>query len=78
MTGTTTYTELLIKINPEIEDIVSGICFENFPCEGVILAEETYKDLEMIAITGTVNFAISLRFTAIAPPWLVSSALMPG
>ena len=56
MTGTTTYTELLIKINPEIEDIVSGICFENFPCEGVILAEETYKDLEMIATTeGTLK-----------------------
>lgn len=56
MAGTTTYTELLIKINPEIEDIVSGICFENFPCEGVILAEETYKDLEMIATTeGTLK-----------------------
>ena len=56
MTNSTTYTELLIKINPEIEDIVSGICFENFPCEGVILAEETYKDLEMIATTeGTLK-----------------------
>lgn len=56
MTNSNKYTELLIKINPEIEDIVSGICFENFPCEGVILAEETYKDLEMIATTeGTLK-----------------------
>ena len=56
MTNSTTYTELLIKINPEIEDIVSGICFENFPCEGVILAEETYKDLELISTTeGTLK-----------------------
>lgn len=50
------YFELLIKINPEIEDIVSEICFENLPCEGVILAEETYKDLEMISTTeGTLK-----------------------
>lgn len=45
------YTELQIKINPEIEDIVSEFCFENLPCEGVILAEETYKDLEMVSTT---------------------------
>ena len=50
------YTELLIKINPDIEDIMSEICFENFPCEGVILAEETYKDLEMTSTTqGTLK-----------------------
>ena len=45
------YFELQIKINPLMEDIVSDICFENFPCEGVVLAEETYKDLEMISTT---------------------------
>ncbi len=50
------YFELQIKINPAMEDIVSGICFENLPCEGVLLAEETYKDLEMIATTqGTLK-----------------------
>jgi len=50
------YCELQIKINPDIEDIVSEICFENLPCEGVILAEETYKDLEMISTTeGTLK-----------------------
>jgi ribosomal protein L11 methyltransferase len=50
------YTELQIKINPDIADIVSDICFEFLPCEGVVLAEETYKDLEMIATTeGTLK-----------------------
>ena len=50
------YFELQIKINPQMEDIVSDICFENFPCEGVVLAEETYKDLEMMSTTeGTLR-----------------------
>jgi len=50
------YFELQIKINPEIEDIVSEFCFENLPCEGVVLAEEAYKDLEMISTTeGTLK-----------------------
>ncbi len=50
------YYELQIKINPEMEDIISDICFENFPCEGVVLAEETYKDLERISTTeGTLR-----------------------
>ncbi len=50
------YFELRIKINPEMEDIVSEVCFEEFPCEGVVLAEETYKDLEMVATTeGTLR-----------------------
>lgn len=50
------YYELQIKINPDMEDIISDICFENLPCEGVVLAEETYKDLEMISTTeGTLR-----------------------
>ncbi len=50
------YYELRIKINPEIEDIVSDICFSNFDCEGIVLAEETYKDLVMTATTqGTLR-----------------------
>ena len=50
------YYELQIKINPDIEDIVSDICFENLPYEGVVLAEEEYKDLEMISTTeGTLR-----------------------
>lgn len=50
------YFELRITINPEIEDIVSDICFTNFECEGVVLAEEAYKDLEMTSTTrGTLR-----------------------
>jgi ribosomal protein L11 methyltransferase len=50
------YFELKISINPEIEDIVSDICFSNFACEGVVLAEEDWKDLEMTATTrGTLK-----------------------
>ena len=52
----TDYWELQIKINPDLEDIVAEFCFENLPCEGVVLAEETYKDLEMISTTeGTLK-----------------------
>lgn len=50
------YFELRISINPEIEEIVSDICFSNFDCEGVVLAEEAYKDLEMTSTTrGTLR-----------------------
>lgn len=38
------YFELQIKINPEISEILSEICFENLDCEGVVLAEEVYDD----------------------------------
>ena len=50
------YFELKISINPEMEDVVADICFTNFTCEGVVLAEETYKDLVMTATTqGTLR-----------------------
>ena len=50
------YYELKISINPDMGDIVSDICFTNFACEGVVLAEETYKDLIMTATTeGTLK-----------------------
>ena len=56
------YYELRLKINPDIEDIVSEICFEVFPCEGVVLAEETYKDLEMINSTeGTLRVFLTKK-----------------
>lgn len=51
-----TYYELRLQINPEMEDIISEIFFDNFDCEGVVLAEETYKDLEMVSTTeGTLK-----------------------
>ncbi len=54
------YYELRISINPEIEEIVSDICFSNFDCEGVVLAEEAYKDLEMTSTTrGTLRVFLS-------------------
>ena len=50
------YFELKISVNPKIEEIVSDICFSNFDCEGVVLEEETYKDLEMVSTTkGTLR-----------------------
>ncbi len=50
------YYELRLKINPEMEDIIAEIFFENFDCEGIVLAEETYKDLEMVSTTeGTLR-----------------------
>ena len=66
------YFELKISINPEIEDIVSDICFSNFACEGVVLAEEDWKDLEMTATTrGTLKvFLTEITFLShiIIPP----------
>lgn len=54
------YYELQIRINTEIEDVISDFFFENFQCEGVILAEETYKDLEMVSTTqGTLKVFLS-------------------
>lgn len=50
------YFELRLKINPEMEDLIAEIFFDNFDCDGVVLAEETYKDLEMISTTeGTLK-----------------------
>lgn len=50
------YYELRLQINPDMEDLISEIFFENFDCEGVVLAEEAYKDLEMISTTeGTLK-----------------------
>lgn len=46
------YFELRIKINPEISDVLSDICFENFDCEGVVLAEEKYKD-DLVLVSTT-------------------------
>lgn len=58
------YFEIQLKINPEIEDIVSNFCFETLPCEGVVLAEETYKDLEMVSTTeGNLRIFINPDFT---------------
>ncbi len=50
------YYELRIVINPDMEDEISNMCFETFDCDGVILEEEAYKDLEMVSTTkGTLK-----------------------
>jgi len=50
------YFELKIFINPDMEDIVADIFFTNFDCEGVLIEEETYKDLKMTSTTkGTMK-----------------------
>lgn len=50
------YFELRLKINPEMEDIISEIFFDNFDCEGIVSAEEAYKDLELVSSTeGTLR-----------------------
>lgn len=45
------YYELKIEINPDMEDIISDIFFTNFDCEGVVLEEQSFKDLEMTSTT---------------------------
>ena len=50
------YYELYIKINPDMEDDVANICFENLDCEGVLLEEQRFKELEMTETTrGTLK-----------------------
>lgn len=50
------YYELRFVINPEMEEEISNMCFESFDCDGVILEEEAFKDLEMISTTkGTLK-----------------------
>ena len=72
------YYELRIKINPELEDIISEICFEILPCEGVVLAEETYKDLEMISTTeGTLKVFLNPDFGSAEMPWNSRSSVPP-
>lgn len=62
---TKTYFELSLKINPDMADVISEICFDCLPCEGVVLAEETYKDLEMVATTeGTLKIFLTEKCDA--------------
>ena len=50
------YFELKIQIDPKMEEEISNMCFEIFDCDGVILEEEAFKDLERISTTkGTLK-----------------------
>lgn len=60
---TDTYFELKIKINPAIADILSNICFENFDCAGIVLAEEEYKD--DLVLVSTTEETLKVYLTSI-------------
>ena len=54
------YFEVAIEINPDAADIASDVLFSTFDCDGVVVSEEEYKDLECIncknnVIKGFVN-----------------------
>ena len=42
------YFELRIKVNPNIADILSEICFSELDCFGVVTSEQEYKNLQLI------------------------------
>ena len=48
------YYEISVNINPAAIELVTDVFFEQFECEGVIQAEEKYKDLELIETTNDV------------------------
>ena len=48
------YYEISVNINPVAIELVTDVFFEQFECEGVIQAEEKYKDLELIETTNDV------------------------
>lgn len=48
------YFEISVNINPSSIELVTEIFFERFECEGVVQAEEKYKDLELIETTNNV------------------------
>jgi ribosomal protein L11 methyltransferase len=59
------YYELYIKINPTLEDDVANICFENLSCEGVLMEEQKFKDLEM---TETSRGTLKVFLTDLSTP----------
>lgn len=48
------YFEVSVKINPNAIELVTEVFFERFECEGVVQAEEKYKDLELIETTNNI------------------------
>ncbi len=48
------YYEISVNINPAAIELVTDVFFEQFECEGVIQAEEKYKDLELMETTNDV------------------------
>lgn len=48
------YYEVAVKINPSAIELVSDVFFECFECEGVVQAEEKWKDLELLETTNNL------------------------
>lgn len=48
------YFEVSVRINPAVIELVTEIFFERFECEGVVQAEEKYKDLELVETTNNI------------------------
>lgn len=48
------YFEISLKINPDAMELASDVFFANFDCEGVVQAEEKWKDLELIETTNNI------------------------
>lgn len=46
-----TYWEICIDINPICADVLCDIIQTNFDCEGIVTAEEKYKNLELVSTT---------------------------
>ncbi len=48
------YYEISVKINPTAIELVTDVFFAQFECEGVVQAEEKWKDLELIETTNNI------------------------
>lgn len=48
------YYEISVKINPSAIELVTDVFFDRFECEGVVQAEEKWKDLELIETTSNL------------------------
>lgn len=48
------YFEVSVNINPNAIELVTDVFFERFECEGVVQAEEKYKDLELVETTNNI------------------------
>ena len=48
------YYEICIDINPVCADVLCDIIRSEFDCEGIITAEEKYKNLELVESTENV------------------------
>lgn len=59
------YFELRIKINPQkseiVSEVIADICFNNLDCEGIVLAEEEYKDDLVLVSTTEETLKVYLR-----------------